>query len=53
MSDTEYNGWSNYETWAVGMYLDGNYTGSGTYELAIETVRQALERSTYNRKSVV
>lgn len=20
-----YNGWSNYETWAVGLYLDGNY----------------------------
>lgn len=27
-----YNGWTNYETWAVGMYLDGNYTGVWTYE---------------------
>lgn len=26
-----YNGWTNYETWAVGLYLDGNYTGEGTY----------------------
>jgi hypothetical protein len=31
MSDRTYNGWTNYETWAVGMYLDGNYTGEGTY----------------------
>ena len=48
MSDSTYNGWSNYETWAVGMWLDGNYTGSVTYEYAIETVRDALERSTFN-----
>jgi hypothetical protein len=48
MADTTYNGWSNYETWAVSMYLDGNYTGSDTYEQAIETVRDALERSTFN-----
>jgi hypothetical protein len=27
----EYNGHSTYETWAVGMYLDGNYTGEATY----------------------
>ncbi len=27
----EYNGWSTYETWATGMFLDGNYTGEGTY----------------------
>ena len=27
----EYNGWTTYETWAVGMFLDGNYTGDGTY----------------------
>lgn len=46
--DTTYNGWKNYETWAVGMYLDGNYTGSGTYEYVIETVKEALERSTFN-----
>lgn len=27
----EYNGWATYETWAAGMFLDGNYTGEGTY----------------------
>ena len=42
MSDTTYNGWTNYETWAVGMYLDGNYTGSGTYEHVCELVRSQL-----------
>lgn len=27
-----YNGWKNYETWVVGMYLDGNYDGEETYK---------------------
>ena len=44
----QYNGWTNYETWAVGMWLDGNYSGSETYHATIETVRDALKRSTYN-----
>ena len=43
MSDTTYNGWKNYETWAVGMFLDGNYDGPGTYYGAIETVRATIE----------
>jgi hypothetical protein len=43
MSDEGYNGWKNYETWAVGMYLDGNYDGPGTYYETIERVRGALE----------
>ncbi len=43
MSDDGYNGWKNYETWAVGMYLDGNYDGAGTYYTATETVRAAIE----------
>ena len=43
MSDETYNGWKNYETWAVGMYLDGNYDGPSTYYAAIETVRGAIE----------
>lgn len=32
MTDQTYNGWTNYETWAVGMFLDGNYTGEGIEE---------------------
>lgn len=43
MSDETYNGWKNYETWAVNMYLDGNYDGAGTYYASVEAVRQALE----------
>ncbi len=42
MNDKTYNGWTNYETWAVGMYLDGNYTGSGTYEHVVELVQANL-----------
>ena len=43
MSDETYNGWKNYQTWAVGMFLDGNYDGPGTYYGTIETVRDAIE----------
>lgn len=38
----DYNGWKNYETWAVGMYLDGNYTGPATHSDALETVAAAI-----------
>lgn len=41
-TDTTYNGWKNHATWCVGMYLDGNYTGSGTYEAVRELVRGCL-----------
>ena len=41
--DETYNGWKNYETWAVGMFLDGNYDGPGTYYAAVEAVREILE----------
>ena len=41
MTDSTYNGWTNYETWAVGMWLDGNYSGEGTYRSTIEIVENA------------
>jgi len=34
--DTEYNGWTNYETWNVGLWLNGE---QGLYEIA----RRALD----------
>lgn len=37
---TTYNGWTNYETWAVGMYLDGNYDGEATYRYVLDLVRE-------------
>lgn len=37
--DSSYQGWKNYETWAVGLYLDGNYTGEGTYREVLELAR--------------
>lgn len=40
--DTTYNGWANYETWAVGMYLDGNYDGEGTYLAVLDLVRDLV-----------
>lgn len=38
-----YNGWKNYETWAVNMFLDGNYSGPQDYYAAIETTRNAAD----------
>jgi hypothetical protein len=35
-----YNGWKNYETWALGMYLDGNYTSEGTYRELLALAEQ-------------
>ena len=40
--DTTYNGWKNYETWAVGMFLDGNYDGEGTYLAVLDVVRDLV-----------
>lgn len=42
MSEQEYSGWKNYETWAVSMYLDGNYTGPHTPDECIEIVKNHL-----------
>jgi hypothetical protein len=36
-----YNGYTNYETWAVGMFLDGNYDGEGVYRDALEIAEEA------------
>lgn len=44
-TDKTYNGWSNYETWAAGMHLDGNYGGQGTYLQTNETVRDSIKRT--------
>lgn len=38
-TDSTYNGWTNYETWAVGLYLDGNYTGEHTNREVLELAR--------------
>ena len=44
---TAYNGWTNYETWAVGMYLDGNYTGEGTYRACLQLIGGCVEDGGY------
>lgn len=40
-ADQTYNGWKNYETWAIGLFLDGNYTGEGTYRQVLELAEEA------------
>jgi hypothetical protein len=47
MQDTTYNGWTNYETWAVGLYLDGNYDGEGTYRAAAQLATEHAPAGTY------
>jgi hypothetical protein len=49
MTDSTYNGLTNYETWAVGMCFDGNYMGEGTYCYIVEIVTAALENVEPNR----
>lgn len=45
MNDEQgYNGWKNYETWAVGLYLDGNYDGENTYRMVLELASAASGR---------
>ncbi len=37
--DTTYNGWTNYETWAVKLWLDND---EGTYDLMRQITREAM-----------
>lgn len=40
MTKKEYNGWYNYETWVVALWMDNE---RGSYDQAREQARQALE----------
>jgi hypothetical protein len=44
-SESGYNGWTNYETWAVKLWLDND---QGSQEMAFEMAREA-QRSKYPR----
>ncbi len=47
MSDSEgYNGWKNYPTWAVNLWLTND---PGSEEWALDIVRAAVEDSEYPR----
>ena len=37
--DTTYNGWTNYETWNVSLYINNEY---GMYMTALEWVKERL-----------
>jgi hypothetical protein len=48
MSDEKgYNGWSNYETWAVKLWIDNE---QGTYEYWREMTREAWENAEEDRR---
>ena len=40
MNETGYNGWKNYETWAIALWLDNDY---GTYTLMKGLAMQSIE----------
>ena len=42
MSDQTYNGWTNYETWVIKLWLDNE---EGTYQLQREWVQEAREEA--------
>jgi hypothetical protein len=51
MSDTRYNGWTNYETWAVNLWLDNN-EGSHDYwvDRAKDVYRNEAKQSAHFTK---
>jgi hypothetical protein len=51
--DTTYNGWTNYETWAAGMFLDGNYDGEGVYRHGLDIIREAAKSGEVGRSTAI
>ncbi len=39
-----YNEWTNYETWLISLYVDGNYDGEGTYRYFKSLFESNLDR---------
>ena len=45
--DTKYNGWTNYETWLVNLWLDNDGTSEMLRELAADTYETKDEFDSY------
>jgi hypothetical protein len=48
MTETGYNGWKNYETWAIALWLDNDY---GTYTLMKGLAMQSMEEVLAEKES--
>lgn len=48
MADQEYQGWSNYETWAVALMLDND---RAEYEFVMSLVEDCLEMGNSNKET--
>lgn len=46
MSDKTYNGWTNYETWLVALWIDND---SGSYGFWRDTAREVYEQADADR----
>lgn len=49
-TDTRYNGWANYETWCVNLWLDNEQS---TQEYIDEMAREILEEEDFNRDDAI
>lgn len=47
MSDTKYNGWTNYETWLVNLWLDNDGTSEMLREQAAERFETKADFDSY------
>lgn len=52
MSDTTYNGWSNYETWVVNLWIDNDQGSQERWaERAVELLQGAIDDETTDPKA--
>jgi hypothetical protein len=50
MSDTTYNGWTNYETWCVNLWIDNE---QGTQEEWAENARECLKDADFDKDAAL
>jgi hypothetical protein len=50
MVDKGYNGWSNYETWNVKLWIDND---EGSYEMWRERTRECWEANDHDKEDAI
>ena len=52
-TDTKYNGWTNYETWLVNLWLDNDGTSEMLRELAADTYETKADFDAYQFGKII